>query len=198
MSYILDALQKSSTDGLADGLPSQPQATSAGLALPWKIAIGAVLATNLLFLYLWQTDASNTERSVANASPTQQPVQPELTSRSSQDYYPPQPVSPNPRKKTLPGIASPRDLPPKAHSQGQLQDLGQTTQPLPSTAKTFRPTGAPITIADPPTPGTLTQPQTAREIAAQALAETASPSTCLLYTSPSPRDATLSRMPSSA
>ena len=37
-----------------------------------------------------------------------------------------------------------------------------------------------------------------RQIEAKALRKLKHPSSCLLYTSPSPRDATLSRMPSSA
>jgi|GEM_PF-6025915 len=158
MSYILDALQRSSQDELADSLPSQTQTTHTGLALPWKIAIGAVLATNLLFLYLWQTGEGDKDR---NQQAIRKPIQTELSSRPDQDYYPPQPTAPDTRKKILPGIASPRDLP-----------LPQTS---PGTARTFRPTGAPITIADPPTPetpGTQIEPLSDREIAARALAET--------------------------
>ena len=39
---------------------------------------------------------------------------------------------------------------------------------------------------------------TGEEIIGEVLSETDDTITCLLYTSPSPRDATLSRMPSSA
>ena len=39
---------------------------------------------------------------------------------------------------------------------------------------------------------------TSQNITAKSIEQVLSPNTCLLYTSPSPRDATLSRMPSSA
>jgi len=190
MSYILDALQRSSQDELTDSPPGQPQSSHTGLALPWKIAIGAVLATNILFLYLWQTGESDkdssktatrsTERPVVSSGASQQSGQIELTRPQNQEYYLPRPASPNTRKKILPGIASPRELPPpRAQTQGQDQiaSLEQTTQPLPGTARTFRPNGAPITIADPPTPGSTSEPLSARAIAAQALAETEPQST---------------------
>ena len=176
MSYILDALQRSSQNELADNPPNQQQATQPSLALPWKIAIGAVLATNLLFLYLWQTGDGNERDSHQIAARYAEPE-----SLPTQDDYPPPPANPNTRKKTLPGIASPRELPPpQAQAQAQAQGLGQsasldqTGQPVAGTARTFRPTGAPITIADPPTPRTSSTPLSAREIAAQALADTES------------------------
>jgi len=138
MSFILDALQKSSAEDAMEHLNSQPQATSASMGLGWKIAIGAVLASNLLFLYLWQSDRAPEAVEIARHTEPQLDAgtHPENTANgaSTQGGYAKQ----SGPKKTLPGIASPRDLPlPKP-----------AATPSAGSARTFRPTGAPITIAD--------------------------------------------------
>jgi len=192
MSYILDALQRSSAEETTDHLPTQPQATRTGLALGWQVAIGAVLATNLILLYLWQSDKSGADKSGADqgdsgrtaliTQATQEseviPAQGVTSTTPTQDSYPPRPATPDTNKKTLPGIASPRELPPprgKNPASQQTASSGPVVsgQPLPGTAKTFRPTGAAITIAEPSLP--LTQSATAPDLAAdtQTLAQPA-------------------------
>ena len=188
MSYILDALQKSSVTDEVEILHGQPQVTSQGLGLPWKIAIAAVLATNLLFLYLWQSDKNPVDNStsasqIAEPGSTQPPPGQQADENfnslaspaKAADYYPPRQANTVTGKKTLPGIASPRDLPPPKPVE----------KPLPSTARTFRPTGAPITIAEPsnsapqtpaapvstPTAQSQLQPQTLQKIPAEIPAD---------------------------
>ena len=152
MSYILDALQKSSAASSTDTLETQPRTETAGLSLPWKLAIGAVLATNLVLLYLWQSDRGNAASREPGVSKFEMGNQ---TSEETQLSRSPQPQRPlasnsqrlNPtntnsgdRKKTLPGIASPRAWPPPASTKTNSGSAGS--------ARTFKPTGAPITIAD--------------------------------------------------
>lgn len=140
MSYILDALQKSSAVASPEPVSGIPPVRSTGLPLPWKVAIGAVLAANLLLLYLWRTDqAAQPETLADNNSAAQVRAQQQAPLPSQQTARP---------KKTLPGIASPRPTQPPAQRQAQAASGTQSSTALKAgTARVFKPSGAPITIA---------------------------------------------------
>lgn len=145
MSYILEALQKSSDQSAGASLNQTPGVQVSGLALPWKIAIGAILLSNVLFLYLWQSDSSAPDSPISASAPGpsagNQPAT--ITSNSRAPVI----------KKTLPGIASPKPL----YTETRAAQPNSSSQPTPgqgqtasAAPKTFKPTGAPITIADSP------------------------------------------------
>lgn len=182
MSYILDALQKTSADNTTEALPSPSQSASAGLSLTWKLAIGAVLATNLALLFLWQSERDPAVSTAAQTNPALAP--PNQTAYPSGNRAPgavPAAVrtqnqanatsgTASTKKKTLPGIASPRDLPPPKPAAAPANRTA---------ARTFKPTGAPITIADakaeenlPDTAIAKTNPRPARPTAQQSPAPT--------------------------
>jgi len=143
MSYILDALQKSASDAEPKQNPEkfpgidtehQHQAEqSTTLALPWKLAIGAILLANLALIFLVRTDAPGNEQStLAHSVPssTNSPVNVTPSARNS-------------AKIPLPGIVSPRELPTPSSAAN------------PVTPRTFKPTGRAITIAGEPDPDDL-------------------------------------------
>jgi len=160
MSYILDALQKNATENESPepvekfpgiGAPTpKPAPHTGGLALPWKLAIGAVLIANVALLLIWRTDSdrSNLPPTVAADSrpPNSTQTQTDFDANASRG------------KKPLPGIVSPRELP----VPGASPSAGTATAA--NTPRTFKPTGRPITIAGEPEPGDLVertfQPQT--------------------------------------
>lgn len=135
MSYILDALQKSAAAENPVTVHGGPPQSSPGLALPWKLAIGAVLIANLVLLYLWRTDREAVPVVVQQADTGQQASAPQTAANQYQTTPGTQPVQP---RKTLPGIASPRPAaPPRTAS------TAATSNP-----RTFRPSGTPITMAE--------------------------------------------------
>ena len=149
MSYILDALQKSSAETEPPPAPDAVIGTApattpapAGLALPWKLAIGAVLLANLGLVFLWQTDraASSPSQPPAPAGPSPDPTytgignQAALANSARAIAQP----SATTAKKPLPGIVAPRESPP-----------AQTAANTSSGARTFAPSGRAITIAEP-------------------------------------------------
>lgn len=157
MSYILDALQKSAADerpaqppeefpGI--GLPAQnPSGGSGGLSLPWKLAIGAVLLTNVVLVFLWRAESANDN---LVAQQTQAPsLSPSPAATRQLSFENPR-GGQNADKIPLPGVVSPRDLPPP-RSTGSNSTTQQAT-PSAGTRRTFKPTGRPITIASEPEP----------------------------------------------
>lgn len=150
MSYILDALQKNA----ADDPPAEPaekfpgigttpptsERTDGSLALPWKLAIGAILIANVALVFLWRTDrpANSGPELAANASPAN-PATNTTTMAPGNNGQ----TAGASNKRTLPGILSPRDLPPPTRS-------APTNTGAAGTLRTFRPTGRPVTIAGDP------------------------------------------------
>ncbi len=174
MSYILDALQKSANDTQppqsAESFPGidaqQQNPTSQGptLALPWKLAIGAILLTNVALVFLWRTDQPDSKQVTQANSASNPAITPVSATEAARSRG----------KIPLPGIVSPRDLPAPGSSTSTV------------TQRTFKPTGRAITIAGEPdrddllentplTPDAQTSPAITQRVIAQPT--TAPPST---------------------
>jgi len=173
MSYILDALQKSANAAEPEKKPEKfpgidtehqpPEERPSSLALPWKLAIGAILLANIALVFLWRSDAppsaQNPQASSAPNTPNTQ-----INTRVSATE-----AAQNRGKIPLPGIVSPRDLP----APGSSANSGP--------ARTFKPTGRAITIAGEPDPddliedssfasGTQNTPTTTNQVTSQPAA----------------------------